>query len=80
MNYADQPAFPLTVGKHDTAGDLYYETFGGLTKREYIATKILAGLAANSQAWQEWDWDKTVEMSITLTDHLIAELNYSNKQ
>lgn len=40
MNYADQPAFPLSVGKHDAAGELYYETFGGLSKREHIATQL----------------------------------------
>lgn len=77
MNYADQPAFPdpMRGGEQTSFNQAPHSEPTGLTKREYMATKILAGLAANPQAWMEWDWDKMVARSVTIADNLLSQLN-----
>jgi len=49
-----------------------FSQFHGLTKREYIATKILAGLCSNNSINPK---DKSnIEIIVELTDELLKQL------
>jgi hypothetical protein len=56
------PAFPV-IGSHFTEY--------GLTKREYIATKIMQSLITKNVLLNK----DVAEVCVALTDHLIDELN-----
>lgn len=58
--YADDPAFPDTQTS-------------GLSKREYIATAIAAGLASDPTIDQQPE--PLVKIAVRLADELIYELN-----
>ena len=51
--------------------------FGGLTKREHIATQVLAGLSANylRDNVTGWDIKAYVKEAVSLTDALLEELS-----
>lgn len=64
----------MTTLRSDSASPASQEQFGGLTKREYIATHIMAGLAslpATGAANHRDRADKAVRMA----DALIEALN-----
>lgn len=73
MSNSKKPAFPLLYDGEKA------ESFcnEGLTKREYIATNILQGLAANylRETLTGWDSDTFVKEAIVLTDKLLIELD-----
>ncbi len=63
MSMGDMQAFPVPASNG-------YDLVPGLTKREYAAIQIAAGLATNARMAQE----DTVEIAVQITDALIAEL------
>lgn len=88
MNNGKQPITPSMWTKCGEGADDYKplkdgqktgweKKFGGLTKREHIATKVLAGLSANYLRENVTGWDiKTyVKEAVALTDALLEELS-----
>jgi hypothetical protein len=88
MNNSKQPITPSMWTKCGEGADDYqplkdgqktgWETkFGGLTKREHIATQVLSGLSANYLRENVTGWDvKTyVKEAVALTDALLEELS-----
>lgn len=76
LTLPDHLAFPVADSKGETNLDA-----AGLTKREYMATKILAGLVANSGLLNNRDCDAAtaVKAAIAITDLMIQELNNPNQ-
>lgn len=64
------PAFPV---KGTVQGSPY--STDGLTIRAEIASRLMAGLLANTQAWEEMSSDSFVNGSVEFADRLIARLN-----
>ena len=88
MNNGKQPITPSMWTKYGDGADDYkplrdgqktgFETkFGGLTKREHIATQVLAGLSANYLRDNVTGWDIKiyVKEAVALTDALLEELS-----
>lgn len=77
MTHGDHEAFPLVL-----PGDCKFER--GLTKREYFAGQIMAGILACSREYQDYD-DQPItmrhraEFAVECTDVLIAALNAKAK-
>lgn len=67
MTNNDTPAFPTKL--HDT-----FE-YVGLTKREYLAGQIAAGLVSNPEFLS--DLKKCHRMAVELADSLLYELEHS---
>lgn len=51
-----------------------FSQFNGLTKREYVATQVLAGLCANSN-FNEIVNKTHCEIAIRITDELLKQLS-----
>ena len=68
MDNKDRRAFPADEHTH---------TDGGMTKREYVATQILAGLSANRWSMELGNYsDKQLaEMAVERTDLLFEALS-----
>ncbi len=64
MKECNERAFPYVVGLNGIAG--------GLTKREYIATHILAGYGADSALHSSYE--KAAEWAVQQADALLKEL------
>lgn len=70
ITYSNRPAFPDTI-----TGKGLTQTHPGLTKREYIAAKVLAGLLASNQ---RYTGDQAAARAIEYTDSLLSKLQTSN--
>ena len=65
-----RPAFPIVEEADGNAECVYF----GLTKREWMATKLLAALVA-SGAWNREDHIAAVTEAVALADHLLIGLD-----
>lgn len=65
VDNGNMPIKPILVG-----GGSYVSV--GLTKREYMATKILSGLLSDSEVT---NFEYEVSLAVSLTDKLLIELN-----
>lgn len=86
MDPKDLPAFPELQksyeDRHD--GGTFYESAGGLSKREYFAAKVLQGLCANPAVFAAngvsgWSLvncseDQLTDLCALLADKLMASL------
>ena len=59
-------AFPAEQGRHTEAG---------LTKREYIATQVLAGIMASEIIKDPYDVLAAPELAVVMADKLINQMN-----
>lgn len=73
MNNATESAFPNQPCVYPN-GQVQEGTFG-LTKREYIATQIVAGICASSRTWPSAsDSEYLAVTAVAVADALLAEL------
>ena len=63
--------------RNDCAFPATEDHCAGLTKREYMATHILAGLAANPPQFQAYNLseEEKARKAVTMADQLIEALN-----
>lgn len=75
MSNVNEPAFPTSV-QRGQSGEYWTEQEGGLTKREYMATKLAAAIMAGSVArgCPRNEWPDAMRDGAWLADTLLAEL------
>lgn len=68
MTNPNEPAMPVT------AGNIVHSI--GLTKREYMATKLMAAMMSHdNEAWAGVTYDQYAHEAVKATDSLIKRLN-----
>lgn len=70
-------AYPITAFKTDGELTTNFQEYAGLTKREYIATQIIAGLSANRWTLElgNYSYEQIAEMAVRQTDALFEALS-----